>query len=134
MKRGSVVSSDTDYFDGAEDLVPSCEAVLDNSKTMAYGGGGAESLSESLDSSQASRSSKKEKEAWATFKYEIVRITHTLRLKGWRRVPLDESNEIEVTRLSGALTNAVYVVSPPKNIRPGSGKHSSLPAPKNPPP
>lgn len=134
MKRGSVVSSDTDYFDGAEDLVPSCEAILDNSKTMAYSGGGAEPLSEGVDSSQASRSSKKEREAWATFKYEIVRITHTLRLKGWRRVPLDQSNEIEVTRLSGALTNAVYVVSPPKDIRPPAGKQSSLPAPKNPPP
>jgi choline kinase len=133
MKRQSVVSSDTDYFDGAEELVPSCEAVLDNSKTMAYSGGGAESLDENANSAKGSRSATKEKEAWSAFKYEIVRITHTLRLKGWRRVPLDQSNEIEVERLSGALTNAVYVVSPPKKLRTQADK-SSLPAPKNPPP
>jgi choline kinase len=29
---------------------------------------------------------------------------------------MEKSNEIEVERLSGALTNAVYVVSPPKNL------------------
>jgi choline kinase len=136
MKRQSVVSSDTDYFDGAEDLVPSCEAILDNSKTMAYSGGGAETVEEGGDATKQSRNLRKEKEreAWAAFKYEIVRITHTLRLKGWRRVPLNQSNEIEVERLSGALTNAVYVVSPPKNIRTPADKKSSLPTPKNPPP
>jgi len=134
MKRHSVVSSDTDYFEGAEELVPSCEAVLDNSKTMAYSGGGAETPDETADLTKTSRSAKKEKEAWATFKYEIVRITHTLKLKGWRRVPLDQSNEIEVERLSGALTNAVYVVSPPKDLHTQAGKQSSQAAPKNPPP
>lgn len=48
-----------------------------------------------------------------SFKFKIVRLTHTLRLKGWRRVPLERSNGINVERLSGALTNAVYIVTPP---------------------
>lgn len=103
-------SSDTEYYDG-DILVPTAEAWLDNSKTLAYGGGGAES-NENLSNMESSKAF----QAWATFKYEIVRLTHTLRLKGWRRVPMEMSNEIEVERLSGALTNAVYVVSPPMNI------------------
>lgn len=48
------------------------------------------------------------------FGKEIVRLAHTLRLKGWRQVPLEYGGEIDVERLSGALTNAVYVVSPPR--------------------
>ena len=76
-------------------------------------------------------------EAWVTFKNEIVRLAHTLRLKGWRRVPLDGGADIEVERLSGALTNAVYVVSPPKRLpenpsdtQDGAGP----PRPRKPPP
>ncbi|KAF2194417.1 kinase-like protein [Zopfia rhizophila CBS 207.26] len=130
MKRHSTVSSDTDYFDSVDQLVPRCEAVLDNSKTIAYGGGGPES-----NEGKTGKSATKEKEAWSTFKYEIVRLTHTLKLKGWRRVPLDQSREIDVERLSGALTNAVYVVSPPKHLPSQRGENgSALPAPKNPPP
>lgn len=133
MKRHSTVSSDTDYFDGGEELVPSCDAVLDNSKTMAYSGGGPESVADSGSSVKSSRRARKEKEAWTSFKFEIVRITHTLKLKRWRQVPLNQSGEIEVERLSGALTNAVYVVSPPKNL-PQAENGSALPTPKNPPP
>lgn len=102
-------SSDTDYVDG-DVLVPSAEACLDNSKTLAYSGGSAST--DDLSNLENCKSY----QAWATFKYEIVRLTHTLRLKGWRRVPMDMSNEIEVERLCGALTNAVYVVSPPANL------------------
>ncbi|KAF2749447.1 kinase-like protein [Sporormia fimetaria CBS 119925] len=134
LKRNSIIASDTDYFEGAEDLVPSCEAVLDNSKTLAYTGGSADSGDETAGSDKAARRARKEKEAWDAFKYEIVRITHTLKLKGWRRVPLDYSSEIEVQRLSGALTNAVYVVTPPANLPSKKESQSSLPAPKNPPP
>ena len=54
--------------------------------------------------------------AWMTFKNEIIRLAHTLRLKGWRRVPLDAGETIGVERLSGALTNAVYVVTPRESI------------------
>ncbi|GAB7349742.1 hypothetical protein MBLNU459_g0475t1 [Dothideomycetes sp. NU459] len=108
--RGAA-SSDTDYHDG-DVLVPSAEAWLDNTKTLAYTGGNASESSENLTSTEKSKA----RDAWATFKYEIVRLTHTLRLKGWRRVPMEMSGEIEVERLSGALTNAVYVVSPPHNL------------------
>lgn len=134
MKRQSTVSSDTDYFEGAEELVPSSDAVLDNSKTMAYSGGGPESSEEHVTSSREARKAKKEKEAWKIFKHEIVRLTHTLKLKGWRRVPLEQSGEIDVERLSGALTNAVYVVSPPTDVHHQGDQGSATPTPKNPPP
>lgn len=132
MKRHST-ASDTDYYDGGDQLVPSCDAVLDNSKTMAYGAGGPES-GEDANKEGTGRNASKEKEAWATFKFEIVRLAHTLKLKGWRRVPLDQSSEIDVERLSGALTNAVYVVSPPKNLPSQGQDGNALPTPKNPPP
>ncbi|KAF1995613.1 kinase-like protein [Amniculicola lignicola CBS 123094] len=135
LKRHSVVSSDTDYFDGGEDFVPTCEAVLDNSKTMSYTGGGADASDAPTSSAKSTRSTKssKESDAWATFKFEIVRLTHTLKLKGWRRVSSEQSGDIEVERLSGALTNAVYVVSPPKNIHPRKGD-GDTPAHRLPPP
>jgi len=112
-------SSDTDYVEG-DVLVPGCDAVLDNSKTMSYSGGKAASDTTSI----SSRREEKEKQAWAGFKNEIIRLAHTLKLKGWRRVPLDGGENIAVERLSGALTNAVYVVSPPDELTraPSHGK------------
>jgi len=121
-------SSDTEYFDG-DAVVPSAEAVLDNSKTLGYNGGGLQST----DDLALTRTMTSSQEAWSRFKFEIVRLTHTLRLKGWRRVPMDMSNEIEVSRLSGALTNAVYVVSPPQDI-PQPESTDEKPAPKKKPP
>lgn len=113
FKKSSMVHlSDSDQQD-AELLVPSAEVVLDNSKTLGYSGGIANS---DVDLHSTSKRVSKEKEAWLLFKKEIVRLTHTLRISGWRRVPLDCGGDIEVERLSGALTNAVYVVSPPKNL------------------
>lgn len=103
------VSSDTDYHQEGDVRVPSCEAILDNSKTLSYVGGGG-------DASELKRTISKNPDAWETFKFEIVRLTHTLKLKGWRQVPMDRSREIDVERLSGALTNAVYVVSPPRGL------------------
>ncbi|KAK1758630.1 kinase-like domain-containing protein [Echria macrotheca] len=105
----SRASSDTEFFEG-DVMVPSCDAFLDNSKTMSYVGGKATADD---NASISSRKEEKEKQAWITFKNEIIRLAHTLRLKGWRRVPLDSGETISVERLSGALTNAVYVVSPP---------------------
>ncbi|KAF2683630.1 kinase-like protein [Lentithecium fluviatile CBS 122367] len=135
MKRHSTVSSGEDYFDSIDQLVPSCDAILDNSKTMAYGAGGPDSESTAdTEGKSAERRARKEKEAWHTFKYEIVRLSHTLKLKGWRRVPLEKSGEISVERLSGALTNAVYVVSPPKHLPPPEAREDGTPTPKNPPP
>ena len=105
-------SSDIEYYDG-DVMVPSTEVTLDNSKTLSYAGGAADSENEQPGNSKRTA---KEREAWLTFKNEIVRLTHTLRLKGWRRVALDRGGEIKVERLSGALTNAVYVVFPPRSL------------------
>ncbi|KAH7044477.1 kinase-like domain-containing protein [Macrophomina phaseolina] len=131
MRRQSTAgSSDTEYQDG-DVLVPSCDAVLDNTRTLAYTGGGVDD--DCNDDLTPGTRKAKEKQAWATFKYEIVRLAHTLRLKGWRRVPMDCSSDIEVERLSGALTNAVYVVSPPKDLPPKEGEGGMI-RPRNPPP
>lgn len=112
-------SSDTEFFDG-DVVVPACDVFLDNSKTLSYSGGkaGAE------DPATPSAKEEKERQAWITFKNEIIRLAHTLRLKGWRRVPLEGGEMISVERLSGALTNAVYVVSPPPEsvLPPQEGK------------
>ncbi|OAF55789.1 hypothetical protein VC83_07740 [Pseudogymnoascus destructans] len=109
-RRYSVnASSDTEYFDG-DVIVPSCDVVLDNSKTLSYASG-------TTTPTTSGRRADKEAQVWVTFKSEILRLAHTLRLKGWRRVPLDSGADLEVERLSGALTNAVYVVSPPPSPR-----------------
>lgn len=122
---GRAQSSDTEYHDG-DVVVPSCDVILDNSKTLNYSGGGGGNSSLDLDRS-ASRADK-EARAWSVFKSEILKLVHTLRLKGWRRVPLDRGDDIEVKRLCGALTNAVYVVYPPKNL---SSKQDSAPVRPN---
>ncbi|KAF3481154.1 choline kinase [Arthroderma uncinatum] len=116
LRRGS--ASDSDYTD-TELSVPSADVVLDNSKTLLYSGGEADSDVDTQALSQidgSKQSSGKDREYWLYFKSEIVRLTHTLGFKGWRRVPLDAGGEVEVVRLSGALTNAVYLVSPPKDM------------------
>lgn len=46
------------------------------------------------------------------FKKEILKLAHTLGCKGWRKISLDDWDQISVSRISGALTNAVYMVSP----------------------
>jgi choline kinase len=131
LKRHSMVSTDSDYFESVDQLVPSCEAVLDNSKTMAYT---VETSELQPVTAKSQRKARKEKEAWDSFKFEILRIVHTLRLKGWRRVPMELSEHIDVQRLSGALTNAVYVVFPPKDLSSHEEGVDGVPKPKNPPP
>lgn len=118
-RRGSLraASSDTEYGEG-DVVVPSCDAWLDNSKTLVYSG---TALSNEEPEATGVRVAK-EKQVWLVFKNEIIRIAHTLRLKGWRRVPLGEGHRILVERLSGALTNAVYVVTPPADIPEIDGK------------
>lgn len=132
LKKLGGGSSDTEYHDG-DVVVPSCDVVLDNSKTMSYSGGTADSSISTVTLSTSKRA-EKERKAWSTFKCEIVRLAHTLRLKGWRRVPLERGGEIEVERLSGALTNAVYVVSPPKDLPSESVNGDSKPHRLSPPP
>lgn len=109
----TTASSDTEFGDG-DAVVPSVDALLDNSKTISYAGGITDPASD-LTISPAKRAIR-EREGWLLFKAEILRLAHTLRLKGWRRVPLERGREIDVERLSGALTNAVYVVSPPQDF------------------
>ena len=131
MRR--TMSSDTEYQDG-DVVVPTCDVVLDNSKTMSYTGGAADSSHETFTLSTSKRA-EKERKAWLVFKGEIVKLAHTLRLKGWRRVPLENGGDVEVERLSGALTNAVYVVSPPMELPVAHGtvpatSHKYKPPPK----
>lgn len=132
-KASTLASSDTEYQEPDLD-VPSAEVVLDNSKTLGYSGGTASS---EVDFPNPNKRLMKEKEAWSQFKMDIVRLSHTLRLRGWRRVPIDRGADIDVERLSGALTNAVYVVSPPKDLpqAPSIAKDSTTSlVPKRPPP
>jgi len=136
QRKASGISSDTDYQD-IEALVPSSDAVLDNSKTLSYTGGASDESDVSSGDELTRSASYRDQDAWVMFKYEIVRLAHTLRLKKWRKVPLDMSNAITVQRLSGALTNAVYVVSPPSDlpIREKLDEHGNvIPKAKKPPP
>ena len=110
------LGSDADKAE-PEDEVTHVDVTLDNTKTMSYSGG-AEDISDGTVTPGESKRMTEEREAWATFKLEILKLTHTLHVKGWRAFPFDYSNKIEVTRLSGALTNAVYVVTPPKEQPP----------------
>ena len=118
QRKPSGTSSDTDYFENFEnDIdVPCCNVVLDNSKTLSYTGGTSDDSGLSSSDELERTVSYRDQDAWTKFKFEIVRLSHTLRLKGWRRVPMEMTSEIDVQRLSGALTNAVYVVSPPSNL------------------
>lgn len=116
LQLSRAYSSDTDYVDG-DPVVPSCDAILDNTKTLKYSDPSADDCS-----SISGKREEKERKAWAAFKNEIIRLAHTLRLKGWRRVALDSGDDIQVERLSGALTNAVYVVTPPDNIPSGDSE------------
>lgn len=105
-------SSDTDCVDG-DVIVPDCDVWLDNSKITGY----------SLNpSDEAGGKAQRERELWTNFKNEIIRTAHTLKLKGWRRVPLGSGETIEVGRISGALTNAVYFVTPPPDLPEEQGK------------
>lgn len=128
FRKGSSGALDREILDD-DDLVPSAEVILDNTKTLTYSSNAATS---SVSLRETSRRAVKEKEAWLKFKNEIVRLAHTLKLKGWRRVPLDRGAEIDVQRLSGALTNAVYVVSPPNYLPQSTTSSHSATAPSTP--
>ncbi|KAJ5161896.1 hypothetical protein N7492_007288 [Penicillium capsulatum] len=130
LRRGSASESDATDLEAP---VPSVEAVLDNSKTLAYTCSSAAD-EDTVDNSSASKRAK-DREAWNKFRTDIVRLAHTLQLRGWRKVPMEMAGNVEVARLSGALTNAVYVVAPPKNLPPPRNDHgSSSIVPRKPPP
>ncbi|KAJ8102157.1 kinase-like domain-containing protein [Lipomyces tetrasporus] len=46
-------------------------------------------------------------------KKELLALTHRLKIVRWRHIPVSEYSQIKITRISGALTNAVYCVTPP---------------------
>jgi len=71
--------SDTDYASDGELVVPACEVCL---KTIEEVG---------VDE----------------FKRQVLTLAHTLKCKGWRKVPLDRFEDISIERISGALTNTV---------------------------
>lgn len=123
MTNGSDAEQDSEL------LVPDVEATLDNSTVLICADG-------SSDAKNGEPSNANEDENWANFKREIVRLTHTLKLKRWKRVPIEKGNDILVERLSGALTNAVYVVSPPKTMADSSFPNESVTSvtAKRPPP
>jgi choline kinase len=125
LRGRSVATSDVDPNE-SDILVPACEAVLDNSKTLSYTND--EPPTASNMSIRSRRSTIRDHDAWDIFKFEIVRLAHTLKLRGWRRIPLDRGNEIKVQRLSGALTNAVYVVTVPSKLLEGLEDKSEKPA------
>jgi hypothetical protein len=72
-------TSDTEYASDGDALVPGCEVWLKNPEEIG------------MDN----------------FKREVLKLAHTLRCKGWRRVDLERFKEVGVSRISGALTNAV---------------------------
>ncbi|SZF00770.1 unnamed protein product [Blumeria hordei] len=113
-KRYATLGSDTDYQDGGI-IVPSCDVFLDNPKTSAISDEPPCFVHETIVTKINKKSSKEIRE-WATFKLEILKLAHTLRLKGWKKVPLERSEDLKVERISGALTNAVYVVTPPVDV------------------
>ena len=133
LRRKISLSLGSDSETREDELIPSAEVILDNSKTIGYTGGSSTSQ---MDLNRRSKRVTKEQEAWLQFKSEIVRLTHTLKISGWRSVPIEQGKEIEIERLSGALTNAVYVVSPPKSLvqAPAATANSttSMPARKHP--
>jgi choline kinase len=66
-------SSDTEYQEG-DVIVPTCDVVLDNSKTMSYSGG---ANSSEIEIPLTGRKAEKARQAWAIFKTEILKLAHT---------------------------------------------------------
>ena len=129
-RKPTSFSSDTEFHND-EPVVPTCKAWLDNTQICSY----SDSKVSTSDKLEPDQPNGKDLGAWLNFKFEVVRLTHTLRIKGWRRVPLEGSGGTHVERLSGALTNSIYVVSPPKTISPTDHSFDSEPSrPKKPPP
>lgn len=52
------------------------------------------------------------------FKQDVLKLIHDLRIPKWRAVdPATMGKDIVITRISGALTNAVYCVEPPPYLK-----------------
>jgi choline kinase len=51
------------------------------------------------------------------FKQDILALIHHLRVRRWKRVEKSMVLDIQVNRISGALTNAIYSVDPPPYLK-----------------
>lgn len=51
------------------------------------------------------------------FKQDILKLIHDLRIPKWKRVEMDMAGDMVVSRISGALTNAIYSVEAPSYIK-----------------
>ena len=115
LRRASSADVDAAAAGDGDAHVPWTDAALDNSCTIAYAGGASEESD--LSDDDGTVAAHPDRDAWSQFKFQIVRLTHTLKIRGWNKlVPMEWSGKIKVERLSGALTNAVYVVSPPEDL------------------
>ncbi|CAZ80857.1 unnamed protein product [Tuber melanosporum] len=96
-----VNASDTDYASEGEPVVRSCEVHLETAEEVG------------IDE----------------FRRQVLTLAHTLKCKGWRRVPLDRFRDISIERISGALTNTVslsFVDYPLVGFFPRQGTEASL--------
>uniref|UniRef100_A0A060T9E8 ARAD1C37510p n=1 Tax=Blastobotrys adeninivorans TaxID=409370 RepID=A0A060T9E8_BLAAD len=51
------------------------------------------------------------------FKQDVLRLIHSLRISQWKRVPMEAAEDLVIKRLSGALTNSIFVVEPPAYVK-----------------
>ncbi|KAI6249308.1 Choline kinase [Erysiphe necator] len=124
--RGEQPYSDHSSFDSyhkvKNEVVPFCDVYLDNSNTISL-------LLRPTDPTPSNYSldlkSKPDKNLthWIDFKTEILKLAQNLKLDGWQNIPVECAQHIGVERVSGALTNAVYVISQPTFLRSISSGH-----------
>lgn len=67
------------------------------------------------------------------FKQDILKLIHTLHIARWQAVDPKMADLIEVRRISGALTNAIYAVGAPKHLLATQKKSSSSSSSSAPP-
>lgn len=114
IRKKVVAGSDIDVQDG-EEVVPWYNTFLDNSKTLSNSCAASETSTNALPPC-ATLQIEWERKAWMDFKFEILKLTHSLQIEGWKKLSFKYAGDIKVERLSGALTNDVYVISPPLNL------------------
>ncbi|KAK9470320.1 kinase-like domain-containing protein [Dipodascopsis tothii] len=49
------------------------------------------------------------------FKAAVLALVHKMRITRWHYVAAEDAGAIKISRISGALTNAVYCITPPKS-------------------
>ncbi|CAN6609415.1 choline kinase [Trichomonascus vanleenenianus] len=51
------------------------------------------------------------------FKQDILRLIHSLKITRWKRVDMAMAADLQIKRMSGAMTNAIYAVEPPAYLK-----------------